>query len=120
MINYNHAYINMTAFWHVGSRGGPLFQKTMSILSFFKTTFPIPTADDTGIGLQATQKANEAVKRVMSEQQAKQPAKKRKIYTTFTDQQRPNIGKYAAENGNAACLRKYRSGMTDLGESTVR
>ena len=60
----------------------------MSILSFFKPTWPIPTAEDTGIGLQATQKAYEAVKRVMSEQQAKQPAKKRKIYTTFTDQQR--------------------------------
>ena len=92
----------------------------MSILSFFKPTCPIPTAEDTGIGLQATQKANEAVKHVMSEQQAKRPAKKQKIYTTFTNKQRANIGKYAAENGNAACLREYRSEIPDLGESTLR
>ena len=58
----------------------------------------------------------------MSEQQAKQPAKKRMIYTNFIDQQRANIRKYAAENGNTACLRKYRSEIPDLhvGKSTGR
>ena len=60
------------------------------------------------------------IKCVMFEQQAKPPAKKRKICTTFTDQQRPNIEKYSAENGNATCLHKHRSEIADLGESTVR
>ena len=30
------------------------------------------------------------------------------------------MGKYAAENGNAAALRKFRSELPNLGESTVR
>ena len=33
---------------------------------------------------------------------------------------RKDIGRYAAENGNAAALKKFRSDIPDLGESTVR
>ena len=46
--------------------------------------------------------------------------KKRRVYTAFTDQQRAAIGKYAAECGNAAALRKYHREVPDHGESTVR
>ena len=46
--------------------------------------------------------------------------KKRKVYTTFSDKTRAEIGRYAAENGNVAALRKFRSDIPDLGETMVR
>ena len=46
--------------------------------------------------------------------------KKRKVYTTFSDKTRAEIGRYAAENSNASAIRKFRSDFPDLGESTVR
>ena len=54
----------------------------MSITSYFKPTCPLPTSQETGIGESATREANDAVKRVLAGQQAKEPAaKKRKVYT---------------------------------------
>ena len=92
------------------------------ITSYFKPACPLPTPQETGIGESATRETNDAVKRVLAGQQAKEPAaKKRKVYTAFNkDSQRVQIGRYAAENGNAAVLRKFRQEIPDLGESTVR
>ena len=93
-------------------------RKAMSILSYFKAS-PLPTPKETGIGASATKAANQAVSRVLSP--VNEPVKKKqKVYTAFTDQQWAAIGKYAAECGNAAALRKYQQEIPDLGESTVR
>ena len=76
----------------------------MSILNYFRS---LPKEKDTGIGSFATKEANRAVKRVLSD--VNEPTrKKRKVYTAFNDQQRAAIGKYAAECGNAAAVRKYK------------
>ena len=70
----------------------------MSITSYFKPACPLPTPQETGIGEPATREENDAVKRVLAGQQAKEPtAKKRKVYTAFKDSQREQIGRYAAE-----------------------
>ena len=45
--------------------------------------------------------------------------RKRKCYISFNDEERAQIGQFAAENGNAA-LKKFKSSFPDLGESTVR
>ena len=41
-------------------------------------------------------------------------------YRRSTDKQRYTIGKYAAENGNANTLRKFKTEFPNLSESTVR
>ena len=46
--------------------------------------------------------------------------KKRNRYTAFTDEERARIGRHAALNGNSAALKKFRSDVPDLDESTVR
>ena len=68
---------------------------------------PLPTPKETGIGTSATKASNQAVSRVLSPVN-ESVKKKRKVYTAFTDQQRAAIGKYTAECGNAAALRKYQ------------
>ena len=92
----------------------------MSIQSYFKPARSLPTPAETGIGEVATKEANRAVQRVLDEQSSQQPSPKRRKYTTFNDEQRARVGKYAAENGNTAALRKFRSEIPSLGESTVR
>ena len=44
---------------------------------------------------------------------------KRKSYKKWTDRQRFQIGKYAAENGPAATAKKFTTEMSPLNESTV-
>ena len=41
-------------------------------------------------------------------------------YRKWTDKQRYIIGKYAAENGNANTLRKFKTEFPNLSESSVR
>ena len=72
---------------------------------------------DTGLGERATESANTTVQSAM---ETCSSFKKRKSYTAFSDEMRAAIGRYAAENGNAAALRKFRFEITDLGETTVR
>ena len=43
-----------------------------------------------------------------------------KSYVKWTDKQRFDIGKYAAENGNANAVRKFKAEFATLTESTVR
>ena len=81
----------------------------------------LPTSRDIGLADSTTKKANESVQREPDRQKGeKSLPKKRKAYTTFSAETRADIGKYAAENGNAAALKKFRCDITDLGESTVR
>lgn len=91
----------------------------MSLYNYFQpSATQLPTAQDAGISESYTAGANDAVERQLSED--KQRGKKRKRYTVFSDEQRAEIGKYAAENGNKAALEKFRRDIPDLGESTIR
>ena len=47
-------------------------------------------------------------------------SKRQKSYVKWTDKQRFEIGKYAAENGNANTVRKFKGEFATLTESTVR
>ena len=89
----------------------------MALLKYFKSS--LPTAKDTGMSEIATREANAAVSRVMTPPQ--QTSRKRKAYSIFSDEQRATIGKYAAENGNAVAVKKFKDDFDGgLGESTVR
>ena len=88
----------------------------MSILQYFKPSSSLPTPSETGIGDIATDEENAAVQKELD----RQSCKSSKVYTTFSDKTRAEIGRYAAENGNAAALRKFHSDIPDLGESMVR
>ena len=46
--------------------------------------------------------------------------KTKRSYTSYTDENRVAIGKYAVENSNAAALRHFRPHFMELGESTVK
>ena len=105
--NLNRAYFKPCA--------GKLIK--MALLKYFKSS--LPTAKDTGMSEIATREANAAVSRVMTLPQ--QTSRKRKAYSIFSDEQRATIGKYAAENGNAVAVKKFKDDFDGgLGESTVR
>ena len=89
----------------------------MSILRFFKLSSTLPMPQDTGLGERATESANTAVQSAV---ETCSSSKKRKSYTAFSDEMCVAVGRYAAENGNAAALRKFHFEITDLGASTVR
>ena len=86
----------------------------MSLLKFFKPINQLPTTKNTGLSEHVVNEANKAVEKVLNDTEAP-PAKKRRKYTTFNPEDRADIGRYAAENGNAATVRKY-----GVGESMVR
>ena len=93
----------------------------MSILSHFKPSSMLPSLSDTGIRVVATKEANEAVRKVIDRGASTNAvSKKCKAYTAFSDETRADIGRYAAENRNAAALKKFRSDISDLEENTVR
>ena len=66
---------------------------------------PLPTARQTAIGERATSEANCQVKRVLGERQAE----KRKHYATYMDENRAQIGQYAAENGNTRAVKRFKA-----------
>ena len=71
----------------------------------------------------ATREVNAAVSRVLTPTQpsSQQRSRKRKAYSVFSDEQRATIGQYAAENSNAAAVKKFKQDFDGgLGESTVR
>ena len=90
------------------------------ITSYF--TSRLPFSKETDIGKAATKVANKQVKRVLEEEEEKEAGqrKKRKVYSSYTDTDRAAIGRYAAEHGNIATQRHFKSKLPDLGESTIR
>ena len=76
----------------------------------------LPSKESTGIGEAATKEANAAIQRVL---ESEREGRKRK-YQHYTPEQRAKIGRFAAENTNAAAVRKFKSEFESLGESTVR
>ena len=55
-----------------------------------------------------THEANGSMKRVLGSQASQQGAKKWKRYTNFSDTDRAEIGRYAAEYGNATIRTEVR------------
>ena len=69
---------------------------------YFKPVAALPTATETGIGEIATTAGS-----IKSCAASGGLGRKRKAYTTFTDEQGAKIGKYTAENGNSAVLKQF-------------
>ena len=67
----------------------------MSLLRYLKKK-PLPTAEQTVIGERDTTSANFEVEEVLDRATGN---RKRKYYATYTDGDRAEIGKFAAENG---------------------
>ena len=93
--------------------------RKMPIRLYFKPVSSLPTPEETGISAVATKEAKKAMQGVLDEQRSQQPSLKQRKYTTFSDEHLIKVGKYAAENGKTAALRKFRSELPNLGESTV-
>ena len=69
-----------------------------------------PSPSDTGIGVVATKEANEADGKVIDRGASRNVvSKKRMAYTALFNETCADIGRYAAENGNAAALKKFCS-----------
>ena len=82
----------------------------------------LPTTKDTVLGEVATREANRAVMEELRHSEATQtkPPRKRRAYSVFSSEQRAAIRKYAAENGNAAAVKKFKGSFNgQLGENTV-
>ena len=81
----------------------------------------VPTSENTGLPSAAVLSANKAVQKVIAESASKQlcTGKKRKYTTTFGQEDRAKIGRFAAQHGNARAVTHFR-GEFDLSESTVR
>ena len=77
---------------------------------------------DTGLGEATTKEANATVQTVLTEQpQPTGGTRTRKLYTSFSDEQRAAIGHYTAEHSNTAAVKKFKGDFErGPGESTVQ
>ena len=75
----------------------------------------LPTSEDTGLPSATVASANEAVQKAIVQNASEQPcaSKKRKYTTTFAEEERAKIGKFAAEHGNARAVNHFK-GKFDL------
>lgn len=84
----------------------------MSLLRYFKHS--VPTVKQIGIGEEATKSANVAVLELQDRSRG------RKRYMDFSEEERVQIGRYAAENGDISALKKFKAQSPDLAEGMVR
>ena len=66
----------------------------------------LPTSKDTGVGEVATKEANSLVERILEEWQDESIKHK---YTHFIPEERAKTAKYAAEFGNTAAVRNFKT-----------
>ena len=83
------------------------FYLSTGICQYFSPNTRLPSHKDTEIGAVATREANGGVKHVLETQASQQSAKKGTGYTNFSDTDRAEIGRYAAEYWNAAAQCYY-------------
>ena len=127
-------------FEHVGFLWLPeLFVKQkMSLLNYFSKTSEsakstrekpgksgqyVPDIDESGLGIQGYENVVSNVIDLTSPSPSqlafsKNQRPKRKSYTHFTDEQRAEIAKYPAENGNNNAFKHFENEFPDLKEST--
>ena len=93
----------------------------MNLHRYFKPAVALSTASQTQLSPAVLREVNQAVTTALQREEARSPsqgARKRKYDTSFTPEDRAAIGKYAAENGNAAAVKKFKT-VHSIGESTV-
>ena len=91
----------------------------MSIRRYFKSTVNLPIPSQAQLSPNVLREVNQAVIAALEREKVGNQAKrgkKRKYNASFTPEDRAATGRYAAENGNAAAVKKFNS----VGESTVR
>ena len=92
----------------------------MSLHRYFKANLTLPTTKETGLSPRTLVEAIKSVEQLfLASQSEEKQTKKRKYTTTFTPKDRADIGRYAAENGNLAAVKKLKADF-NVGESTVR
>ena len=93
----------------------------MSLRRYLKPVSKLPTVDQAGLPANVPKEVNQAVATTLERDEASpgKGSKKRKYTTTFTPEDHAAIGRYAAENGNAAAVRKFKA-THSVGERTVR
>ena len=101
-VQYNHAQLSIVE---------------MSIRRYFKSTVNLPTPSQAQLR-EVNQAVTTALEREEAGNQAKR-GKKQKYNASFTPEDRAAIGRYAAENGNAAAVKKFKTSH-GVGESTIR
>ncbi len=89
----------------------------MRLFRYLKPINRLPSAEQAGLPATIVQEVNQAVQDALDCDT--RTGKKRKYTVTFTPEDRAAIGQYAAENGNAAAVKKFKA-THDVGESTVR
>ena len=88
----------------------------MSVRKYFNPVLPFPSPEDTGLSICATREAN-----AFTQQSSEEPTPSKKCnYTVCTDEQQAKVGKFAAEHGNAAALKKFKTELPYMKESMVR
>ena len=90
-------------------------RRTMSIRKYFKLILPLPSPKDTGLSIHATCEANTFIQQASEEPMLS----KKHQYTVYTNDQRPKVGKFVTEHGNAAALKKFKMELPDKKESMV-
>ena len=91
-------------------------KKKQPIWSLF---LPSPNASEDWNLCNPMKEANRVVQCILAEQIRHLPSLKRFKYTTFSDEQRAEVGKCTTKNSNYAALRKFRSELPSLEENTV-
>ena len=89
----------------------------MSLYRYLKPTSALPTASQAKLPESVLREINKEVESCLK--RGIRRGKKRKYTATFTPEDGAAIGRYAAENGNAASVKKFKTSH-DVGESTVR
>ena len=89
----------------------------MSLLRYLsEQKFPLPTGHPTTIREWASFKSNIQVERIIRDKQTG----KQKSYTMYTDEDRVQIGQYAAENQNIRAVMQPKADFPNLSDSTMR
>ena len=93
----------------------------MSLYRYFSRSTTLPTPEQAELSDSVVAEANKAVDKLLVQLTSNRRTgpTKRKYTTTFTAESRATIGKYAAENGNIAACKKFKTSH-GVGESTVR
>ena len=87
----------------VFSASASVIKQTVSLIWYLQPRSSLHTPQEMGIGEQATIEAKAAVAEVIGNS-GHCNSRKRKRYTSFSDEDRAAIGRHAAENSNVSAL----------------
>ena len=90
----------------------------MSLLKHFKPEDKLPTAEQTGLPVQAVSAANSAIEQALESANVDRVKRKRKYMKTFTGEDRTKVGQYVAEIEVTRVQIHFKA--MSLSESTIR